>query len=75
MLYSLKRPITFDVQPTTADNANNLGTAVNDVLTNAQNALGIHQPIIFREPLPELPMEALTQNLLVLPKFDIKAPI
>jgi len=25
--------------------------------------------------LPEIPSEALNQNLLVLPKFDIKAPI
>jgi hypothetical protein len=32
-------------------------------------------PMIFREALPELPENALTQDLLVLPKFDIQAPI
>jgi sortase (surface protein transpeptidase) len=37
--------------------------------------LGSNQPKIFRESLPEIPSEALSQNLLVLPKFDIKAPI
>jgi sortase (surface protein transpeptidase) len=37
--------------------------------------LGINQPKIFREPLPVVPNEALNQNLLVLPKFDISAPI
>ena len=70
--YALKRPISFEIK---TKPVNQLTDIVNNALTDAQNALGINQPIIFREPLPELPNEALTQDLLVLPKFDIKAPI
>jgi len=42
---------------------------------NITQKLGIDQMVVFREPLPELPSEAFNQNLLVIPKFDIKAPI
>ncbi len=74
-MYSFTRPINLSLQANTTKPVNNVTTPTNNILTNVQNAFGTNQPIIFREPLPELPSEALTQDLLVLPKFDIKAPI
>jgi len=38
-------------------------------------AINNSNPMIFREALPEIPETAFTQDLLVLPKFDIQAPI
>ena len=62
----LKRPISFEIK-----NTKTLTDTINEIPT----MLGINQPKIFREPLPVVPNEALNQNLLVLPKFDISAPI
>lgn len=64
ILFSLKRPISFSSK---IENVNVIG--------KIKETLNFNNPIIFREPLPEIPAEAMTQDLLVLPKFDIKAPI
>jgi hypothetical protein len=63
LLYGLRRPISFNTDIDTK------------VFENIQNKLEVNQLIIFREPLPAIPVEAMSQDLLVLPKFDIKAPI
>jgi len=64
----LRRPISFNTNFIPAKN-------IVDSIKELPTTLGIAQPVIFREPLPEIPSDALTQNLLVLPKFDIRAPI
>ncbi len=67
-LTGLKRPISFQINPQPVK-------SFSDVLKEVPVKLGEAQPIIFREPLPVVPAEALTQNLLELPKFGITAPI
>lgn len=76
-LNSLRRPISFETSkpPLALSNNTSNENVIVDTLSQIQSTLNINRPIIFREPLPEVPSEALTQNLLVIPKFDITAPI
>ena len=63
-ILSLKRPINFSPEIE--------GVSIAETV---ENVLNFNNPIIFREPLPEIPAEAMSQDMLVLPKFDIKTPL
>lgn len=64
----LSRPIDFSLEKT------HKTLPVNITYNNVSNNNHVN-PLPTKEPLPEIPSEAVSENILVLPKFNIVVPI